>query len=107
MYKNNAGSEGVLTFNKNILYGNFELAENRVFKIETLPDLRHIVWAEIDQLLWNDEAQPLTADPDVEDLPHMRMEELLAKGRAEPETVVEYTITVHYTKAFKKATADP
>ena len=107
MYKNNAGSEGVLTFNKNILYGNFELSENRVFKIETLPDLRHIVWAEIDQLLWNDEAQPLMADPDVEDLPHMRMEELLAKGRADPETVVEYTITVHYTKAFKEATADP
>lgn len=41
------------------------------------------------------------------DLPHMRMDELLAQGRADRQSVVEYTVTVYYTRGFKASTADP
>ena len=37
----------------------------------------------------------------------MRMDELLAKGRADDSTIVEYSVTVYYTKAFRESTADP
>ena len=106
-YSNSAGSKGVLTYTKNTLYGNFELSGGRDFKIESLQGLTHVVWAELDQTVWNDELQPVPVEPDTEDLPHMRMEELMAKGRADNETIVEYSITVYYTKDFKAATADP
>ena len=107
IYKNSKGSSGVLTYTKQTLYGNFELSSGQDFKIESLNGLTHVVWAEVDQSVWKDELSPLAIEPDTEILPHMRMEELLAKGRADTETIVEFSITVYYTKEFKAATADP
>ena len=48
-YKNAAGSEGTLFFSQNILNGKFELSNGKDFMIESLDDLIHVVWAELDQ----------------------------------------------------------
>ena len=37
----------------------------------------------------------------------MRTESLIAQGKEDNDTIVEYSITIYYTKEFKKATADP
>ena len=96
-----------MTYTKNTLYGNVDLANGRSFKIESLDDLQHVVWAELDITAWKVELEPVQEDPGMEQLPHMRMEELMARGRADNDTIVEYSITVHYTREFKAVTADP
>merc|ERR1712215_302158 len=106
-YKSDGGSEGVITYGKTTLYGHFQLSGGKDFKIESLHDLQHVVWAEVDQSAFKDEHPSIPADFE-NDIPPMRMrkEELLQKGKADTQTVVEFSETVYYTKEFKDAIAD-
>merc|ERR1712215_13765 len=106
-YKSDGGSEGVITYGKTTLYGHFQLSGGKDFKIESLHDLQHVVWAEVDQSAFKDEHPSIPADFE-NDIPPMRMkkEELLQKGKADTQTVVEFSVTVYYTKEFKDAIAD-
>jgi len=106
-YSNSEGSKATLTYTKNTLYGQISLSGGRSFKIESLSDMTHVVWAEVNLSVWKVELEPVEEELDMEQLPHMRMEELMARGSADNETVVEYSVTVYYTKEFKAATTDP
>merc|ERR1712215_419153 len=106
-YKSDGGSEGVITYGKTTLYGHFQLSGGKDFKVESLHDLQHVVWAEVDQSAFKDEHQSIPADFENDLLPmRMRMEDLLRKGKADTHTVVEFSVTVYYTKEFKDAIAD-
>ena len=62
-YKNAADSEGTLYFSENILNGIFELSSGIDFMIESLDDLIHVVWAEIDQSILYNELEPKSEEP--------------------------------------------
>ena len=62
-FKNAAGSEGTLYFSENILNGIFELSSGIDFMIESLDDLIHVVWAEIDQSILYNELEPKSEEP--------------------------------------------
>ena len=106
-YSNSDGSRAVLTYRAMTMYGTVELAAGKNFRIESIESSSDVVWAELDQTVWEDEHELIDENPLEEDLPHMRMSELLAHGRADDTTIVEYTVTVYYTKGFKETTADP
>ena len=98
---------GVLTFttNSKTIYGIFELGE-RTFVVESLNTEGSVVWVEIDQSQFEDiEPKIDDAQEDVKDT--TRTELMLARGREDRSTIVEYSITVYYTKEFKEATTDP
>merc|ERR1712215_235667 len=79
-YKSDGGSEGVITYGKTTLYGHFQLSGGKDFKIESLHDLQHVVWAEVDQSAFKDEHQSIPADFENDLRPmRMRMEDLLQK----------------------------
>ena len=108
IYSGADGSRAVLTYRAWTIYGTVELADGKDFRIESIyTNSSDVVWAELDQTVWEDEEELVDDNPLEEDLPYMRMSELLAQGRADATTVVEYTVTVYYTKGFKETTADP
>jgi hypothetical protein len=107
IFGNPDGSRVVLTHHAGTMYGTVGLADGRDFRIESIDNSSDVVWAELDQGVWEDEHELVDENPHEEELPHMRMTELLALGRADHTTVVEYTVTVYYTKGFKETTADP
>ena len=63
-----------------------------------------MVWVEVDQSQFQD-IEPILDNEEAED--SMRTEKLLAKGREDKTSIVEYSITIYYTKEFKESTADP
>ena len=107
VYEGEAGAEGVLTYTKETgaVYGTFELG-GTTYKMESLEDLSHVVWVQIDQSVFQD-IEPRLEETDTELLPDMRQQELEARGKADTSTIVEFTITVYYTEEFRKTTADP
>ena len=107
VYEGGEGAEGSLTYTMETgaVYGTFELRGN-TYKMESLEDLTHVVWVEIDQSVFQD-IEPRLEEASTEMLPDMRQEKLAARGRVDNSTIVEYTITVYYTKEFKQTTADP
>ena len=108
VYEGEAGSEGVLTYTKETgaVYGTFELAGSLTYKMESLEDLTHVVWVQIDQSVFQD-IEPRLEEVETELVPDMRQQELEARGAVDTSTIVEFTITVYYTEEFKKTTADP
>ena len=107
VYEGEAGAEGVLTYTKETgaIYGTFEVG-GLTYKMESLEDLTHVVWVQIDQSVFQD-IEPRLEETDTELVPDMRQQELEARGRADTSTIVEFTITVYYTEEFRKTTADP
>ena len=87
------------------IYGIFELGE-RTYVLESLNTGGIVVWVEIDQSQFED-IEPEIDDDEEEFLDSTRTELMLARGREDRSTIVEYSITVYYTKEFKEATADP
>merc|ERR1719187_45799 len=79
-YKNDAGAEAILTYKANSLYGNVELGDGSAYLIEKYND-NYILWKEIDQSMFNDESSRMDTQKQSMDLPHMRMDALLAQGR--------------------------
>ena len=106
VYEGEDGVEGVLTYTlqTEAVYGTFEV-KGSSYKLESLEDLTHVVWVEIDQSAFQD-VEPRLDGGDTELLPDMRQEELEALGRSDRSTVVEFSVTVYYTKEFKLRTAD-
>jgi hypothetical protein len=102
-YKNDEGSEAVLTYKGNSLYGDIDLADGGDYVIEKHND-EYVLWIEVDQSKEDDEIS--IDQPESRTLPHMRMEELVAQGRADDTTVVEVSVTVYYTADFKRQTDD-
>jgi hypothetical protein len=86
VYRGEDGSEALLTYKQHSLYGRVTLETGkRHYVIESLPEESGmVVWAEINQAVWNDERRPLapphnlTADEDAA-IPADRMEQLLAQ----------------------------
>ncbi len=76
-------SEAVITYKKQWLYGRVTLgAARRHFVIETVPGDGMVVWAEINQGVWNDERRPPPKMATMEEkivIPQDRVRELLAK----------------------------
>merc|ERR1719187_2616605 len=105
VYRNQDESEAVLTIVGISLYGHVELGDGRNFEIEKVEGIA-VLWKEMNQALWTDEADPVEyrGSP----LPHMadRMDDLLAQGRADRTTVAEDTIAVYYTSGLKASTTD-
>ena len=67
-----------------------------------------MVWAEIDQQQFQDvEPKEDEESMEVDIMRSAQHDKLLAKGRADKTSIVEYSITVYYTAGFKKTTADP
>ena len=107
VYSNTEGSRAVITFHHRTLYGTVYTSSGQEFRIETTSNTDQVVWAQIDQSVLDDDDDVVEEDPLEAEFPDMRMTELLAKGRADNSTVVEYSVTVYYTKGFKESTADP
>ena len=107
VYEGKVGAEGVLTYTKETgaVYGTFEVG-GLTFKMESLEDLTHVVWVQIDQSVFQD-IEPRLEEVETELVPDMRQQELEARGAVDTSTIVEFTITVYYTEEFKKTTADP
>merc|ERR1719187_1077625 len=105
VYRNQDESEAVLTIVGISLYGHVELGDGRNFEIEKVEGSA-VLWKEMDQTFWIDEAEP--EEDRGAPLPHMaeRMDELLAQGRADRTSVAEYTITVYYTAGLEASTRD-
>ena len=74
--------------------------------LESLNTEGIVVWVEIDQSQFED-IDDIEIDDDKEDVLDRRTELMLARGHEDRSTIVEYSITVYYTKEFKEATADP
>ena len=107
VYEGAEGAEGSLTYTveTGAVYGTFELGGN-TFKMESLADLTHVVWVEIDQSVFQD-IEPRLEEFSADVLPDVRQNELEARGKVDSSTIAEFTITVYYTKEFKETTADP
>ena len=108
VYEGEGGTEGVLTYTKETgaVYGTFELGGSQTYKMESLVDLTHVVWVQIDQSVFQD-IEPRLEEADTALLPDLRQQELEARGKVDTSTIAEFTITVYYTEEFKKTTADP
>merc|ERR1719187_963854 len=102
-YKNKEGSEAVLTYRGNSLYGDIELGDSGDYVIEKYND-EYVLWIQVDQKVYQDR-EPIYA-PAGRPLAHMRMDELLAQGQADRVTQTEFSITVYYNAGFKASTAD-
>ena len=87
------------------IYGIFEVDE-RTYVVESLNTEDSVVWVEIDQSQFED-IEPKIDDDHEDILDSTRTELMLTRGREDRSTIVEYSITVYYTKEFKEATADP
>ena len=107
VYGNTEGDRAVLTYHLNTMYGSVETSSGQEFRIETIENTNNVIWAEIDPMMMEDDDDVLDEEPLEPELPHMRTEELLAKGRVDITTMVEYTVSVYYTAGFRKTTADP
>ena len=107
VYEGEAGAEGVLTYTKETgaVYGTFEVG-GLTYKMESLEDLTHVVWVQIDQSVFQD-IEPRLEEAETELVPDMRQQELEARGKVDTTTIAEFSITVYYTEEFKKTTADP
>jgi len=106
VYRGEEEAEAVLTFKEQALYGRVKIGHSRTFFIETVG--LDIVWAEIDQTVWEEESHPLPAVNATNDAISLdRMEDFLTQGRSDSSSIVEYTVTVYYTTQFKQTTADP
>merc|ERR1712121_18911 len=79
-YKNKDGSEAVLTYTGDSLYGDIDLGDGGDYLIEQHDD-EYVLWIQVDQTKFNDE-EPVD-EPAGRALPHMRMEELVAQGLAD------------------------
>jgi hypothetical protein len=84
-------SEALLTYKQHTIYGRVSLDQGkRHYVIESLPEESGmVVWAQINQAVWNDERRPLappprniTSDEDAAAIPADRMEQLLAQVSA-------------------------
>ena len=109
VYDNTDDISGVLTvnFETGAIYGVFEVS-GQSYKMESLESLSHVVWAEIDQQQFQDvEPKEDEESMEVDIMRSAQHEKLLAKGRADKTSIVEYSITVYYTAGFKRTTADP
>jgi hypothetical protein len=93
-YKDVNGSEAILTYVDQSLYGDIDLADGGDYLIEQYDDEYHL-WIQVDQTKYSDRESAL---------PHMRMDELVAQGRADRTTEAVYSVTVYYTKGFKRST---
>jgi len=102
-YKDQDGSEAVLTYKGHSLYGDVALADGGDYLIEKYDD-EYVLWIQVDQSKYRD-LDPISA-PAARALPHMRMDELLAQGQADRTTPTEFSITVYYSAGFKASTAD-
>jgi hypothetical protein len=100
-YMNANGSEAVITYKGNSLYGDIELGRGRDYLIEQHDDEYHL-WIQVDNTKFIDEESvDVPAGPP---LPHMRMDELIEQGQADRARTTVYSVTVYYTKAFKRST---
>jgi hypothetical protein len=99
-YKNKDGSEGVLTYMGNSLYGNFDLDDGD-YLIEQYDD-EYVLWINVDQKNYMDEEPE--EGPVERALPHMRMDELVAQGEADRARQAVFSVTVYYTTEFKRST---
>ena len=88
----------------------FSQAGDKMFTLETMKSSSdHVVWTEIDQSQFED-VEPKMEAEDAMEVDIMRTEALereLMRGAEDKSSVVEYTITVHYTREFREVTADP
>ena len=79
-----------------------------MFTLESLSSTGHVVWSEIDQSQFKDVEPKLEAEEAVEvDMRTEAVDRELARGEEDRSSIVEYTITVHYTREFREVTADP
>ena len=76
------------------------------YVLESLNTKGSVVWVEIDQSQFQD-IEPKIDDNQEDILDTTRTELMLTRGRMDRSTIVEYSITVYYTKEFKESTADP
>ena len=81
-----------------------------MFTLETIKSsAEHVVWSEIDQSQFKD-VEPKMEAEDAMEVDIMRTDSLvrdLIRGAEDKSSVVEYSITVHYTREFREVTADP
>jgi len=104
-YKNKDGAEAVLTYRGNSLYGDLDLGKSGDFIIEQYNE-EYVLWIEVDQQKFEDgDGEPIEP-PSARALPHMAMDELVAQGREDRDTMVVYSVTVYYTAEFKRVTYD-
>ena len=107
----------MLTFRNKTIYGSVELSEAKGdYLLETVRTTEeeeeveeyNVVWAQLDYEDLEDETDVEEGlQPDQPEVDQERGDWLVARGEADTETVVEYSVTVYVTSQFLRTTRDP
>ena len=119
VYENAEGAKAMLTFRNKTIYGSVELSEDKGdYRLETVErtdeeeeeeeEEYNVVWAQLDYGDWEDESEVEDGlEPDQPEVDQERADWLVARGEADTDTVVEYSVTVWVTSQFLHSTRDP